>query len=140
MSVQTKQQAETPTLEDLMNYLYPKTFTCPVCNKEFMDFLVRKSKLRQVEVSRDFRVIYQDIDPNLYEVTLCSHCGYAALSNYFDRINSRQQDLITEKICPTYKHIEVDIPLTKANALARYKQALTCAAAMGAKSSTKSII
>ena len=48
--------------------------------------------------------------------------------------------MITEKITPNYKHIEYEIPLKLADALARYKQALACAQAMGSKSSMKAII
>ena len=143
MSDQTtteKTTTENPTVEELMAFLYYKTFKCPVCNMEFMDVLVRKSKLRQESVERDFRVNYQVIDPNLYEVTLCGHCGYAALGSYFDKILGKQQDLIKEKISPNYKHAEHDIPFSLSTAMSRYKQALACAHAMSAKSSMKAII
>ena len=126
--------------EQLMAYLYTKTSTCPVCTKNFIEVLVRRSKLRQAGIDRDFRIRFKDIDPNLYDVTLCSHCGYAALSNYFDRITSKQQEWIQEKITPNYKHVEYDIPLSPKDALARYKQALTCAQAINAKSSQKALI
>lgn len=129
------------SVEELMtNYLYYKTFKCPVCNKDFMDILLRRSKLRSIGVDRDFRTRYHDIDPNLYEVTVCGHCGYAALHNYFDKILSKQGEWILEKITPNYRHVDHDIPFTPASALARYKQALACAQAMEAKSSTKAVI
>ena len=126
--------------EDPMSFLYTKSFTCPVCNKEFMEVLVRRSKLRQDSVDRDFRTHYKGIDTNLYEVTLCSNCGYASLNNFFDRITSKQQDMIKEKITPNYKYIEFPLPLAPQDALTRYKMALTCAQAMGAKASQKAII
>lgn len=125
---------------DLMSYLYTKTFKCPVCLNDFIDFLIRRSKLRAVGTDSDFRTHYQDIDPNLYEVTLCTYCGYAALSSSFDRITSRQQDMIKEKITPSYKYVEFSLPLTPQDALTRYKMALNCVQAVEGKASQKAVL
>ena len=131
---------DIPTEEEIMSYLYTKSLTCPVCGKTFLSWLVRRSKLRQTKVDMDFRTSYKVINPSLYDVTLCNFCGYAALSNYFDRITPKQQDLIKEKITPEYKHVEHEVPLSPKDALARYKQALACAQAINAKVSQKAII
>ena len=128
------------TKEELMAYLYTRTIMCPVCSKEFSEIAVRRSKLRQLGVDKDFRVRFKDIDPNFYEVLMCAHCGYAALSNYFDKITSKQQEWIKEKISPSYKHEEYEIPLSPKTALSRFKQALACAQAINAKASIKAII
>ena len=128
------------TEEELMAYVYPKNVICPVCNREFIDFLVRRSKLRQVGRDTDFRMHYKDIDPNLYEVMLCTNCGYAALESQFNKILSKQQELIQEKITPNFKYVEFSMPMTPQDALTRYKMALTCAQAIGAKASQKAVI
>ena len=125
--------------EEPLDYLYMKTIHCPVCDAEFMDFAVRKSKLRLIDADTDFKNNYHVIDPNHYEVMLCSFCGYAALQNYFTRISSRQQDMIQTKVSPNYRPVEYPIPLSLEHVIARYKQALVCANAMEAKASQKGI-
>ena len=134
-SENTQQQAEDP-----MSYLYTKSFKCPVCDSEFMDFMIRRSKLRALDTESDLRTIYASIDPNLYEVLLCNHCGYAALQSAFSRITPRQQDMIKEKITPNHKYAEFSVPFTPADGLARFRLALACCQAIDAKESTKAII
>ena len=126
--------------EDVLSYLYTKTINCPVCNKEFIDFLVRKSKLRAINMDTDFRPHYKTIDPNHYEVIHCSNCGYTALNNYFSRLTSRQQEMIQEKITPNHKPIEYPVPFSEQDVLVRFKKALTCANAISGKISMKAII
>lgn len=128
------------TEEEILAYLYPKSYECPVCDKEFTEFILRKSKLRVVTVETDFRTIYKDIDPNHYEVIFCSHCGYATLHNYFDSPTERQRKLIKEKICSVYKPHEFIMPLPLESVMERYKQALKCADAIEAKESQKAFI
>jgi len=126
--------------EDPMNYLYTKSFNCPVCENEFMDFAIRRSKLRSVGTDRDLRTRYMTIDPNLYDILLCNYCGYANLAGAFPRITSKQQAVIKEKITPAFKYMELEVPFTPAGALARYKQALACCNAIEAKASQKAMI
>lgn len=126
--------------EDPLTYLYTKTYSCPVCGKDFMDFAVRRSRLRQISTDSDFRTRYRTIDPNNYEVLLCVNCGYAALQNFFDRITPKQQDRIKEKITPNFKPVTFKMPLTLHDAVTKYKMAYTCADAIGAKASLKAIL
>jgi len=134
------QPQEQPTEEEILAYLFPKSHKCPVCDKEFMDFAIKKSKLRSIGTDTDFLTTYKDIDPNHYEILFCAHCGYAALTNYFNVIVSRQQALIREKITPNYKPMEFPVPLSLEHVVQRYKQALACAVAMDAKPSIKAFI
>jgi len=134
------ESAPPPTTEEILAFLYPKTQKCPVCDKEFTDFAVRKSKLRAQKVESDFRTQYLVIDPNHYEVVLCYHCGYAALGSYFDRISDKQQDMITAKITPTHRMQEYPVPLSYEHIIERYSKALACAEAINAKNSQKAFI
>jgi len=131
---------QPPTEEEILAYLFPKSFKCPVCDKEFMDFQIKKSKLKSIGTDTDFMTTFKDIDPNQYDVLFCVHCGYAALSNYFDKIVMRQQALIREKISPNYKPMEFPVPLSKEHVIQRFKQAIMCAVAMDAKASQKAFI
>jgi len=128
------------TKEEILTYLYTKNYHCPVCEKDFMDFVVKKSKLRVISTDTDFMTNYKDIDPNHYEVLFCPHCGYATLSNYFDKITQIQIKKIQEKISPNYKPIEFIMPLSKEQVINRYKQCVLCAGAIDAKASQKAFI
>ena len=133
-------QVTAPTEEEILSYMYTKEFECPVCEKLFMDFVIRRSKLRVLKVETDYHTIYKDIDPNHYEVLFCTHCGYATLNNYFDKITERQKAMIREKICVNYTPMEFPVPLSIENVIKRYRQALDCAAAIDAKASQKAFI
>ena len=134
------QNVVAPTKEDLTTYLYPKKFTCTVCDTEFTKQMVRTTKLRVLSVDTDFRSAYKDIDPNRYEVMLCRHCGFAALPNHFEKVVNRQKEAILQKIKPNYKHVEYEMPLSLDDAAAIYKQAFACAEAMDAKVSVKAFL
>jgi uncharacterized protein (DUF2225 family) len=125
---------------NIMDFIYPKTFQCSVCDWEFMSFIVKRSKLRVASRDADLRTHYHHIDPNPYDILMCSHCGYTALSAYFDRITDKQITLIRQNIMAQYNHREHPIPLSPEHALERYKMALLCAVTIGAKASVKAII
>ena len=134
------QNAVVPTKEEVIAYLYPKKFTCTVCDGEFTKQMVRTTKLRVLQVDTDFRSAYRDIDPNRYEVILCSHCGFASLPTHFDKVVNRQKEAILQKIKPEYKHVEYEMPLSLEDTVAIYKQAFACADAMNAKVSVKAFL
>jgi hypothetical protein len=125
----------TSSHEEILECLYPKNITCPVCQKDFTDFAIRKSKLRMERMESDFRTVYKVVDPNHYEVHLCYNCGYAAIQAYFDRITEKQQDLIKKFITPAFKTKEHHVPLEPDVVLFRYDQALACCQAIYAKNS-----
>jgi hypothetical protein len=124
-----------PTTEEILSFLYPRKIICPVCEKEFTDFGVRKSKLRVEKMESDFRTRYYVVDPNHYEVNLCYHCGYAAIQAYFEKVTEKQQDLIKKFITPMYKPREYHVPLSHEDVLIRYDFALSCCQAIYAKDS-----
>jgi hypothetical protein len=124
-----------PTHEEILSFLYPRNVKCPVCEKEFTDFSVRKSKLRVERMESDFRTRYYVVDPNHYSVNLCYHCGYAAIQAYFERISEKQQDLIKKFITPMYRPQEYPVPIPVDLVINRFDQALACCQAIYAKDS-----
>ena len=66
--------------------LFPKSYTCPVCDENFKSLAVRKSKMYTLGMDEDLRPKYRWVDPVKYEVVLCPVCGYGALSRYFDEM------------------------------------------------------
>lgn len=63
--------------------LYTTRERCPVCGSTFSATRVAMSRLRVEERGPDFYVRYAPIDPNLYQVWVCSACGYAAPQGAF---------------------------------------------------------
>ena len=133
------QNASAPTNEE-MSYLYPKKFTCTVCEGEITKQMIRTTRLRPLHVDTDFRSEYKVIDPNRYEVILCKHCGFASLPTHFDKVINRQKEAILTKIKPEYKHVEHELPYSLDAAVAIYRQAFACAEAMEAKVSVKAFL
>ncbi len=123
-----------------MNYLYAKEFDCPVCNKQFVNYITRKSKLRLKGMDLDLKANYHMVNANCYDVFLCPHCGYAALASHFNRINDRQKELVLQKIRPHFKHRDYPAPLSLEHAIERYKLALFTAVTIGTKAGLKAII
>jgi len=104
--------------------VFGKTYTCPVCNEEFKCPTIKSSKVRVIGSDVDLRPIYEKVNALKYDVVLCSHCGYTALSRYFSEITQVQKKLIQEKICSAYRSREEGETFSYEDALRRYKMAL----------------
>ncbi len=119
----TKEEKKTmdKSLEDI---IYGKSYTCPVCDNEFLESTLKTGKTRLVDTQTDLRPIYEPLDPMYYDVVLCKSCGYAAIRSSFQKITERQIDLILNKIKPLFKSREYPKMFTLDNAIERYKLAL----------------
>ncbi len=85
------------------NFIYEKKIVCPVCNKNIGIKAVKSSGIRVLSRDSDFMIHYKEPNPLLYEAWFCIHCGYAATSNRFTSINSKQVSLVKEKISSKWK-------------------------------------
>ena len=70
---------EAPRVPQEQDFLFEKTFTCPICEKDFKAKTVKIGKAKLVGTDLDLRPKYENIDMLKYDVILCPHCGYAAL-------------------------------------------------------------
>jgi uncharacterized protein (DUF2225 family) len=132
-------QAASP--EDVpMNYLYAKDFDCPVCGKTFVNYITRKSKLRLKDMELDLKANYLVVNANCYDVYLCPHCGYAALSSQFNHITDSQANIVLQKIRPFFKPRDYPAPYSLEHSVERYKMALYCAVTIGTKAGLVAII
>jgi hypothetical protein len=125
---------------DVMEFIYPKSQECPVCGREFYAYVVKRSKLRVSSRDTDLRTRYYHFDPNPYDVLMCTFCGYAAMTAFFERITDKQATAVQEKIMTQFNPREYPIPLSLEHALERYKMALLCAATIGAKNSVRAVL
>lgn len=88
--------------------VFDKTHKCPVCEKEFKAKSVKIGKAKLTEVEMDLRPKYKNIDSLKYDAIVCPHCGYAALSRFFDFITSPQIKLVKDNISANYKAKDSD--------------------------------
>lgn len=123
------------------DFLFEKTHTCPVCDKEFKSKTVKIGRAKLKGTDMDLRPKYEQIDLLKYDVIACPSCGYAALSRYFKYMTSGQAKLIKQNISPNYKGHEPkgDI-ITYDEAVERYQLTLANAIVKQARASEKAYI
>lgn len=124
------------------DFLFDKSWTCPVCDKEFKVKTMKVGKAKLLGSDLDLRPKYEHIDMLKYDVILCPHCGYAALSRYFKFLTSPQTKKIKAGICANFKpKDEKDKErYTYEEALERYKLTLANAIVKQTKASEKAYI
>ena len=129
--------AETVEVKEA-DLIFEKTFTCPVCDKEFKSKLVRTGKVKLVGSDSDLRPRYQHVDSLKYDAVVCPNCGYAALNRFFTFMTSAQARLIRENISVNFRGLnEGEDILTYDEAITRHKLALVNAVVKRGKASEK---
>ncbi len=62
----------------------PKDILCPICEKEFTRFVLRKKQFSLDKRDMDYRPVYLgSINPRYYNVCVCPHCYFAAEDKFF---------------------------------------------------------
>ena len=123
-----------------LEYVFGKSYTCPVCGKTFKNPTVKSSKARMIGSDADLRPIYETINTIKYDVVLCPHCGYTALERYFKTMTQVQRGLIKEKICTVYRKREEKETFSYEDAYFRYRMALANSIAKQAYDSEKAYV
>ncbi|WP_153731813.1 DUF2225 domain-containing protein [Sporosarcina obsidiansis] len=59
-----------------INY-YESKVDCKFCKKHFTTYKVRPNRCQLMKEDTDFMPVYDGLNPLLYEVAVCPHCGYA---------------------------------------------------------------
>lgn len=105
--------------------IFDKSYTCPVCDKEFKAKTVKTGKVKLISADTDLRPKYQLVDSLKYDAIVCPHCGYSALNRFFNYMTSAQAKLIKEQISSSFKGIGTDGEVfSYDDAIARHKLAL----------------
>lgn len=132
---------EAPKAPQEQDFLFDKSFQCPLCDHEFKARTVKIGKAKLVGTDLDLRPKYENIDMLKYDVILCPNCGYAALSRYFKFLTAVQATKIKEAISKSFKpQTEAKEIYTYDEALERYKLTLANAIVKLAKPSEKAYI
>lgn len=136
-----EQAAAEPAQPEEKDFIYDKTFTCPVCDKTFTSRVMKTGKAKLVSMDLDLRPRYVGIDATKYDVELCPHCKFAALTRYFTAMTPAQVHLIKDQISNRVKlQPHSEDYYTYEEAMERYKIALVCAMVKKAKNSEKAYI
>lgn len=120
--------------------IYDKTYTCPVCKEVFKAKQIRKGRAKFISNDDDLKPNYKPVQPDYYDVILCDHCGYAAISSKFETITLSQQEAVEEKITPEYVKKDYPDVYDVDTAIERYNHALENCEAKKSKAGEKSYI
>ncbi len=132
--------AAAPVMQE-QDYLFDKATTCPICDKEFKTKTVKVGKVKLAGTDMDLRPKYDQVDLLKYDIVMCPHCGYAALSRFFKFVTSPQAKHIKETISASFKpQTEVKEIFSYDDALERYQLTLANAIVKQAKPSEKAYI
>ena len=135
-----KAPAAAPVMQE-QDYLFDKATTCPICDKEFKTKTVKVGKVKLAGTDMDLRPKYDQVDLLKYDIVMCPHCGYAALSRFFKFVTSPQAKHIKETISASFKpQTDVKEIFTYDDALERYQLTLANAIVKQAKPSEKAYI
>jgi len=136
-----KKAAAEPVKVEEKDLIYDRSFTCPVCEKEFTAKVMKSGKAKLLGSDSDLRARYEGIDAVKYDVEMCPNCGYSALGRYFVKLSPAQVKLIKEKVS---SNVNISAysgeTYTYEHAMERYKLALVCAVVRHAKASEKAYI
>lgn len=137
-----KTAAQVKSSEDIeAEYIFDKTFKCPVCDKSFKNKIMKSNKAKLISTDMDLRPVHQNVDIVKYDVIACPCCGYAVLSRYFAPLTSMQIKKIKESISKNYKKKEEEgLIYTYDEAIERGKLALLSSVIKGSKDSEKAYV
>lgn len=135
-----KEREENKKRFTVEEVLYDKTYTCPVCYKEFKSKAIRSGRNRLLNVELDLKANYDIVNPLLYECIVCESCGYAGLSKTFNSLTASQIKWIKEKVCTQYKVHHYPPILSDKDGVLRYKLALLNSSVKKAKDGEKAYI
>jgi hypothetical protein len=123
---------------DEADYIYDKTYICPVCDKKFKSKTVKTGRSKLERIDSDLRPVYQFVDPLKYDAIVCPHCGFAALSRFFKYVTSMQASLIRSNISSSFRGIKEDKEVyTYDDAIVRHKLVLVNTIVKKAKTSER---
>ncbi|NBJ92415.1 DUF2225 domain-containing protein [Parablautia muri] len=140
-TAQDKDIKEAPHMIQEEDYLFDKTYECPVCYQKIKARTVRTGRAKLVRTDIYLRPVYENIEPLKYEVISCPCCGYSVHSRYFGGLTGLQIKAIRDTISMSFSSpTDEKLTYTYEEALGRYKLSLACAIVRRAKASEKAYI
>lgn len=135
-----QEKAQPPEVKET-DFLFDKSYECPVCYEKIKSRTLRAGKARLIHSDQDLRPVYENIEPLKYDVIMCPKCGYTALTRYFGGLTAGQVKDIKENISKSFKAaVAQKETYTYDEALYFYKMTLANAIVKHAKASEKAYI
>lgn len=128
---------EAPKLVEEADFLFEKTYECPVCGKAFKESTVKTGKARLVKQDPDLRPVFNGIDTLKYDVVSCPHCAYTAVSKYYGAIAAPQAKLVKDNISRNVVRFERNKIVSYDEAIYRFRLAIANCIVKKAKDSEK---
>lgn len=128
---------EAPKLVEEADFLFEKTYECPVCGKTFKESTVKTGKARLVKQDPDLRPVFNGIDTLKYDVVSCPHCAYTAVSKYYGAIAAPQAKLVKDNISRNVVRFERNKIVSYDEAIYRFRLAIANCIVKKAKDSEK---
>lgn len=123
------------------DFLFEKSYRCPVCDKEFKAISVRAGKAKLSSIEFDLRPKYDNVEPLKYDVVMCTNCGCAAITRYWGNVTDSQRKNIKDNISRAFRGKKYDeLKYSYEDAFDRYQVALANAMVKQAKNSEKAYI
>lgn len=139
-AIASQMAPQTPTVQE-QDFIFDKTFTCPLCDEEFKSKTVKIGKAKLLGTDLDLRPKYEQVDLLKYDIIACPYCGYSALSRYFKFLTAPQAKRVKEVISKSFKaQKEQSVIYSYEEALERYKLTLANAIVKQSKASEKAYI
>lgn len=118
--------------------IFDRSFECPVCYEKVTSKVMKSGKAKLLRTDKDLRPVYEGIDAQKYDVVVCPHCGFSAITRFFVPMTAGQAKLIKENISSKV-HLTPHTGeiYTYEQAFERYQLALASAVVRQTKSSEK---
>jgi uncharacterized protein (DUF2225 family) len=120
----------------LASLFYEKEVSCPVCLSSFQTITIKANKNIPIGKDADFRQIYADVTPYLYDVWVCPSCHYAAPKAIFHTVKHEETLAIAEILSKNRRKLNPLGEREPHDALLCYKLALLCVSFRNVPAST----
>jgi hypothetical protein len=123
-------------------FIFDKTYQCPICGKSFISKTVRAKKAKLIGTDLDLKPNYEGVEPIKYDVIACTECGYATVLRNFGHITSMQAKQVKDQITANFKGLDImKAPCYSfEDAEKRYKLAIANAVVMKMKNSERAYL
>ena len=106
------------------NKFYEKEVQCPICKSKIKLLKVKSDAARVVSRDEDFCAHYAPVNPLLYNVWICSQCGYAAMEDKFEKIDEISAQMIKSVLKDKWSPRTFSMERSEEDAIEIYKVAL----------------
>lgn len=105
--------------------LYEKQETCHLCERTFSSMKLRNRFVKLSGQDTDLKPIYEDpaMNPLLYNVKVCPHCGYSFTDDFSKSFPPRAKEILKDKISSNWVSQDYGNKRTVYQAINSYKLA-----------------